>query len=192
MNYEKDIYAQLNLAQNLNISLRSTILISIIGFLTINCPIFENNIITYLWFISIILSGISLCLNNYYMDKKIILLHDNFLLLNLKEEYKKEMIKEKINKDDKKNSKLYYYNKFTIYVCALLTIIYYCSTHASKGEFKREVEATGKALHVSLNKDTKYLVTASLASMTTKMQKAEKNGTKIVTYDQFLDIIKNA
>lgn len=67
-----------------------------------------------------------------------------------------------------------------------------CSTHASKGEFKREVEATGKALHVSLNKDTKYLVTASLASMTTKMQKAEKNGTKIVTYDQFLDIIKNA
>ena len=66
------------------------------------------------------------------------------------------------------------------------------STHASKGEFKREVEATGKALHVSLNKDTMYLVTASLASMTTKMQKAEKNGTKIVTYEDFLNIVQNA
>lgn len=67
-----------------------------------------------------------------------------------------------------------------------------CSTHGSKGEFKREVEASGKCIHASLNKDTTYLVTASLASMTTKMQKAEKNGTKIVTYEQFLDIIKNA
>lgn len=29
------------------------------------------------------------------------------------------------------------------------------------------------------------------ASSSTKMKKAEKNGTKCVTYDQFIDIIKN-
>ena len=67
-----------------------------------------------------------------------------------------------------------------------------CTTHGSKKEFAREVEASGKCKHASLSKDTTYLVTASKASMTTKMQKAEKNGTKIVTYDEFLDIIKNA
>lgn len=67
-----------------------------------------------------------------------------------------------------------------------------CTTHGSKSEFKREVEATGKALHASLGKDTTYLITNSLASQTTKMQKAEKNGTKIVTYEQFLDIIAAA
>jgi DNA ligase (NAD+) len=66
-----------------------------------------------------------------------------------------------------------------------------CTTHGSKGEFKREVESTGKCMHASLNKDTHYLVTNSKASMTTKMQKAEKNGTKIVTYDEFLEIIMN-
>lgn len=64
-----------------------------------------------------------------------------------------------------------------------------CSTHSSKNEFKREVESSGKCIHSSLNKDTTYLITASLASQTTKMIKAEKNGTKIVTYEQFLDII---
>lgn len=66
-----------------------------------------------------------------------------------------------------------------------------CSTHATKGEFAREVEATGKCKHVSLTKDTTYLITASKASMTTKMQKAEKNGTKIVTYDEFLAMLPN-
>lgn len=66
-----------------------------------------------------------------------------------------------------------------------------CTTHASKGEFKRTVEATGHCKHSSLNKDTTYLVTNNKASQTTKMQKAEKNGTKIVTYDEFLNIINN-
>jgi len=64
-----------------------------------------------------------------------------------------------------------------------------CSTHSTKGEFAREVEATGKCKHVSLTKETTYLITASKASMTTKMQKAEKNGTKIVTYDEFLTLL---
>lgn len=65
------------------------------------------------------------------------------------------------------------------------------TTHPTKGEFKREVEASGKCKHASLNKDTTYLVTNTTASMTTKMQKAMKNGTKIVTYDEFLDVVKN-
>jgi len=65
-----------------------------------------------------------------------------------------------------------------------------CSTHSSKGEFKREVEATGKFLKTSLRKDTDYLVTASMVSTTSKMKKAEKYGTKIVTYDEFLDIVE--
>lgn len=66
------------------------------------------------------------------------------------------------------------------------------TTHSTKGEFKRDVEASGKCIHTSLNKETMYLITETLAAQTTKMQKASKNGTKIVTYDQFLDIIKNA
>ena len=65
------------------------------------------------------------------------------------------------------------------------------SGYGSKGEFKRICEGYGNCMHTSLNKETTYLVTTSLASVTTKMQKAEKNGTKICTYDQFLDIIKN-
>jgi NAD-dependent DNA ligase len=64
-----------------------------------------------------------------------------------------------------------------------------CTTHPTKGEFQRVVEATGKCAHASLSKDTTYLVTNSTASMTGKMQKAMKNGTKIVTYDEFLDLI---
>ncbi len=67
-----------------------------------------------------------------------------------------------------------------------------CTTHPSKNHFAFEMEQTGKAKHVSLKSDTQYLVTASLGSMTGKMQKAEKNGTKIVTYEEFLDIINNA
>lgn len=67
-----------------------------------------------------------------------------------------------------------------------------CTTHPSKSNFAYEVEQTGKAKHTSLKSDTMYLVTNSLGSMTGKMQKAEKNGTKIVTYDEFLEIVKNA
>lgn len=63
-----------------------------------------------------------------------------------------------------------------------------CTTHASKAEFKLALEQTGKYLHTSLGKDTNYLVTNTLASNTSKMQKAEKNGTKIVTYDDMMKI----
>ena len=66
-----------------------------------------------------------------------------------------------------------------------------CTTHGSKGEFKREVESSGKVMHTSLRKDTDYLVVASHAIETTKMKKAKKNGTQVVTYDEFLDIVKS-
>lgn len=66
------------------------------------------------------------------------------------------------------------------------------TTHPTKATFIYEVEQTGKAKHVSLKSDTMYLITNSLGSMTGKMLKAEKNGTKIVTYDDFLEIVKNA
>jgi DNA ligase (NAD+) len=66
-----------------------------------------------------------------------------------------------------------------------------CTTHPSKGEFKHELEQTGKFLHASLGKDTSYLVTNTLASNTSKMQKATKYNVKIVTYEQMLDIAKS-
>ena len=66
-----------------------------------------------------------------------------------------------------------------------------CNTHSSKGEFKREVENSGKVMHTSLRKDTDYLVVGSLALQTTKMKKAEKQGTKVVTYDEFLNIVNS-
>lgn len=66
------------------------------------------------------------------------------------------------------------------------------TTHPTKSAFMYEVEQSGKVMHTSLKADTMYLVTNSLGSMTGKMQKAEKNGTKIVTYDEFLEIVKNA
>lgn len=65
------------------------------------------------------------------------------------------------------------------------------TTHTSKSLFKHEVEQSGKVKHSALKSDTTYLVTNSKASITGKMQKAEKNGTKIVTYDEFLDIVKS-
>jgi DNA ligase (NAD+) len=64
------------------------------------------------------------------------------------------------------------------------------SNHGSKGEFKREVESSGKVMHTSLNKNTDYLVVASMAIETTKMKKAKKNGTKIIEYSEFLNIVK--
>lgn len=63
------------------------------------------------------------------------------------------------------------------------------TTHGTKKEFSREVEASGKCIHSSLNKDTTYLICESLATTSTKMKKAIKNGTECVTYDQFIDII---
>ena len=65
------------------------------------------------------------------------------------------------------------------------------SGHATKADYIREVEASNKCKEVTLAKDTNYLVTNSKASMTTKMQKAEKNGTKIVDYTEFLNIINS-
>lgn len=65
------------------------------------------------------------------------------------------------------------------------------NTHSTKKEFSRAVEFNGKCIHVALNKDTMYLVTNDTSSKTTKMQKAEKNGTKIVTYQEFYDMIQS-
>jgi DNA ligase (NAD+) len=42
-------------------------------------------------------------------------------------------------------------------------------------------------IHTSLNKDTKILVTDDVSSNSTKMKKAKKNGTEIITYRQFFD-----
>ena len=64
-----------------------------------------------------------------------------------------------------------------------------CTTHGSKGEFKLLLEQTGKFLHASLTKDTSYLVTNTLASNTSKMQKANKLNVKIVTYEDMLNIL---
>lgn len=61
----------------------------------------------------------------------------------------------------------------------------------TKKEYSRIVESTGKCIHTSLNKDTKVLVVNTKASMTTKMQKAQKLGTEIMTYDEFETYIKN-
>ncbi len=65
------------------------------------------------------------------------------------------------------------------------------TTHGTKDEFRREVEQSDKCIHTSLSKSTNYLIVESLAINTTKMQKASKNGTKVVTYDEFLNIIKS-
>jgi DNA ligase (NAD+) len=76
-------------------------------------------------------------------------------------------------------------------------IITYCMTgspssgHATKKDYSRDVESSGKCIESSLTKETHYLVAESLAGMTTKMQKAEKNGTKIICYSDFLDLIKS-
>lgn len=63
--------------------------------------------------------------------------------------------------------------------------------YSSKAEFKRIVEASGKCIHTSLRKDTDYLIVPTLAISTTKMKKAEKNGTKIMTHQQFEDFINS-
>ena len=64
------------------------------------------------------------------------------------------------------------------------------TTHATKKDFSREVELTGKCIHTSLSKDTHYLVCDSLASSSGKMKKAAKYNNKVVTYQEFIDIIK--
>jgi DNA ligase (NAD+) len=78
---------------------------------------------------------------------------------------------------------------------SLQGLITYCmtgspTTHPTKEQYKFDIESSGKCIESSLKSDTMYLVTNSLGSMTGKMLKAEKNGTKILDYQQFLDLIK--
>ena len=61
----------------------------------------------------------------------------------------------------------------------------------SKGVYKNRIEDSNKAIHTALKSDTTYLVTDSLLSNSGKMKKADKNGTKIVTYEEFEIIIEN-
>jgi NAD-dependent DNA ligase len=65
------------------------------------------------------------------------------------------------------------------------------TTHSTKSEFKREVESSGNALHITLSKDTMYLICETTSLQTSKMLKATKNGTKIITYDDFLIMINS-
>lgn len=65
------------------------------------------------------------------------------------------------------------------------------TTHPTKGDFLRDITASNKCVHTALTKETNYLICESLAGASGKMQKAAKNGTKCVTYDQFLTIISN-
>lgn len=46
-------------------------------------------------------------------------------------------------------------------------------------------------IHGNLNKDSKYLITDSLDSSSSKMAKARKLGVKILTYSDFVEIVKN-
>lgn len=58
----------------------------------------------------------------------------------------------------------------------------------TKDDFVKEVAKYG-VIHGKLNKDCHYLVTDDLSSKTSKMEKAEKLGVKVVTYDQLIDIL---
>lgn len=64
------------------------------------------------------------------------------------------------------------------------------TTHDTKAEFIREIEKLG-AKHTSLTKDTHYLVTDSLVSTSGKMKKAKSYNIPIMTYDEFLEFLKN-
>jgi len=61
--------------------------------------------------------------------------------------------------------------------------------YGTKDDFSRLVEATGKCIHTSLSKNTTYLVTDSVGSNTGKMQKANKLGVKIVSYQDFYKLM---
>jgi len=60
----------------------------------------------------------------------------------------------------------------------------------TKEDYVRLVQQSGKCMHTSLSKTTNYLIVESLAQNTTKMQKAQKNGTQVIEYQQFYDYIK--
>jgi NAD-dependent DNA ligase len=61
----------------------------------------------------------------------------------------------------------------------------------TKEDYVRLVQQSGKCMHTSLSKTTNYLIVESLAQNTTKMQKAQKNGTQVIEYQQFYDYIKS-
>lgn len=65
-----------------------------------------------------------------------------------------------------------------------------CNTHSSKGEFKNEVESSGKFVHTTLNKKTDYLVVPDVNMSSGKITKAKKYGTKIITYKELLNLSK--
>jgi DNA ligase (NAD+) len=60
---------------------------------------------------------------------------------------------------------------------------------AKKSEFT-DLAKTKGALHSKLNSDCNYLITDSLDSPSSKMSKARKLGVEIITYDEFINLIK--
>ena len=59
---------------------------------------------------------------------------------------------------------------------------------ATKSEFEKAVK---NWKHTKLDKTTTYLITDDLSSTSSKMKKAEKNGTKILTYEQAVELYKS-
>ena len=59
---------------------------------------------------------------------------------------------------------------------------------ATKSEFEKVVK---NWKHTKLEKGTTYLITDDLSSTSSKMKKAQKNGTKILTYEQAVELYKS-
>ena len=59
---------------------------------------------------------------------------------------------------------------------------------ATKSEFEKVVK---NWKHTKLEKGTTYLITDDLNSTSSKMKKAQKNGTKILTYEQAVELYKS-
>lgn len=60
--------------------------------------------------------------------------------------------------------------------------------YAKKSDFEKVVK---NWKHTSLDKTTTYLITDDLTSTSSKMKKAQKNGTKILTYEQAVELYKS-
>ena len=60
--------------------------------------------------------------------------------------------------------------------------------YAKKSDFEKVVK---NWKHTSLDKSTTYLITDDLTSTSSKMKKAQKNGTKILTYEQAVELYKS-
>lgn len=70
----------------------------------------------------------------------------------------------------------------------------FCFTGASskpRKELWKMVEENGGIIHESCKKDTDYLVMADVNSTSTKAQKARKNGTKLITEEEFYSLCGN-